>query len=469
MIKKYKIEFFIFTAAVFLRLAFAFFVYQAQDFNSEQFFGLLTKDGYYEMANNLINHKIFSYSLVEPITPTSIRVPIYPMIIAPFLYFFKSLWPFLIFQIIVSGFLPILGRKISMEITANRKIANLAALFLIIEPVGISLALMVMTETFFTLFFLLFSLYAVKFLKLTNSKDIFGREGGQTLAASAFLLGIITLIKPVTLYLPIILALGWIIYRFFSKQKLLLKYAAAFILIFIAVLSPWLYRNYKVFGAVIFSTSQEEVLFGYLAPSILSKKNNQYFAQAQTDFFASQGQKSFPDINGVSARQFRKSAVEVIINNPKESAQISGISLLSFFTHDGLLSPLGHLGMIKATGLTVGKILKLPPGEFYATIKELFFSPAVLIILIRFLWFVISALFFSGALYLLIKKKLTAAAVFALICVAYFALTTMANGLAVNARFRFPVEAFIFIFAVSFVFDIINGRRPKISGQESKY
>ena len=117
---------------------------------------------------------------------------------------------------------------------------------------------------------------------------------------------------------------------------------------------------------------------------------------------------------------------------------------------------------MKATGLTVEKIIKQPWPELYGTLKGLFFSPAVFIILTRWLWTLITFLFFAGIIHKFIKKKLTLPAALALICVAYFALTTISNGLCVNARFRFPVNVFIFTFAVSFLYDLINIRQDKI-------
>jgi 4-amino-4-deoxy-L-arabinose transferase-like glycosyltransferase len=292
-----------------------------------------------------------------------------------------------------------------------------------------------------------------------NLKNPTARGNFRTMILAGFLLGAATLTKPVTLYFPVILIAAWLIYRFIIKQELLFKYVLAFLLVFGLTIAPWIVRNYQVFGSVSISSSQEGALFGYLAPSVYALKYHRDFPQAQAEFFASRGLAAYPEVNGANAPYFRKLALAEIKNYPKELIKISGISLFSFFTHDGMLAPLSQMGFLSPKGLTVGKIFKQSGSEFYKTVKDLFFSPAILILIVRVLWLIISVLFFMQAIYLFIKKKFTPASSLALICVLYFALTTIANGFGVNARFRLPAEVFIFIFAFSFVFDIINRRQ----------
>jgi len=464
MIKKYKIEIIIFTTALLLRLLFAFFAYIPEDSNSKQIIDTKVPfncpDGYYEIAYNLIHHKIFSYKF-NPAVIDSGRTPGYPMIMASSLYIFDSLWPFFLLQIIISSLLPLLGRKIIFEITKNIFVANFAACLLVIEPVGIWLSATGLTETFFTFFFLLAVLFILKFIKISQDDDISTRFGFKIIILAAIFLGIATLIKPTTFYFPAILIISWGIYRYFSKQKLLLKQAVVFLAVFIFIISPWLYRNYKVFGIASISSIKEDILFTALVPSVLTLKNNHNYTKSQEIFFASEGIDGYPIVNLDKASWFQQRAVETLKKYPKELIIVSSVSIFTFFTHDGMLGFLGSLGVAKTTDLTARQILAQPPSEMFGTFRELFFSPVFFIIFARVFWILIALLFFLAVGRDFIKKKFTALSAFAFICVSYFALTTIANGYAVNARFRFPVNVFIFMFAINFFYDIINFYKRK--------
>ncbi|MDO8592366.1 MAG: glycosyltransferase family 4 protein [bacterium] len=462
MFKKYRLEIIIFLIALILRLAFAGIVYGQSDFNYSRFLGKLKADSWHDIARNLVNNKIYSDN---QISPDSVRTPGYPAMIAVSLYIFDSVWPFLIFQVIIGSLLPLLGRKISLEITRNNKISNPVALILAIEPMGIWLSIMLMTETIFTLFFLLFALFFLKFIKINQEPEARVYDNFSHIVLAGLFLGLATLIRPTTFYFPIILIIGWIIYWYFIKHKLLLKYLFAFLTIFSIAVAPWLYRNYKVFGTAELSASQAEVSFCYLAPSVLAIKDKQSFSQAQKNFFKSQGFENCPRITLDKAHWFQSRVIEVSKENPKALARILEISLLTFFTHDGVLNLLSYVNATEPSGLTARQIAAQPWPEILRTARSLIFSPALLIILARALWILIFFLFISGAAYGLIKKKFTVFSAFALACIAYFALTTSIGGFGVNARFRFPVNVFIFVFAIGFLREIINSGKDRISGR----
>lgn len=463
MFKKYKTEIIIFIVALALRLAFAFFLYGAESFNSDKFIDSIHQDGYYEIAYNLIQHKVFSDTSPDPtapVVPGSLRAPGYPLMLAASWYVFNSLWPLLIIQIIVGSVLPVLGRRISRQIAENKMVANFVAWLLVVEPVGIWLSVWMMTETFFTLFFFLAVLFIIKFIKTNRPGDAMTFDSYKIIGWSAFFLGLATLIRTTTYYFPLVIIAAWLGYSYFLKSKLFFKEIIIFLVIFILILSPWLYRNYQIFGVVSLSSQQEDVLFDNLAPSVLSEKNQVSYAKAQADFFKSEGIVGvYPMVTLDKASWFRQRAVEVLKQHPKELAIVSGVSLLTFFTHDGMLGFLGALGAVKATGLTVRQLFAQPPRESLDTIIKLFFSPVFFIILVRAFWILIAVLFLLNIIRSFFRKKFTALSVFALICIAYFAFTTLSNGYCVNARFRFPVNVFILMFAINFLYDMVNSSK----------
>lgn len=458
MLKKYKVEIFIFVLALVLRLAVVGYVCVQEDISFSQFAESRTADGYYEIGHNMVNNGVHSYKTEAPIIPTSIRTPGYPLIIAPFIYIFKSIWLLLIIQILVGSLLPVLGRRISKNITDNDKVSNLVGVIMAIEPMGIWLSLMILSETFYVFFLLLFTLTIFKLLRINKDG---GELDSKIVALAGVILGIATLIRPTTYYLPIVLVVVWIIYRLCIKQKLLVKKIIIFLITFIIVISPWLYRNHKAFGVASLSSLPQDVLFCYLAPSVLALKNNQGFTQAQTEYFNSHGLSHFPTTNFDKADLYQGYAIETLKQNKLEFIQMSGIGLLTFFTHDGTLNLIRMIDIVDTGGLTIRQMIAQPLPEMFQTAKGLLFSPVFFVLLGRIFWILITILFFINIIRTFIKKKFTAISAFALVFTLYFALTTIANGFAANARFRFPVNVFILTFAISLIYDIIKAHKSK--------
>jgi hypothetical protein len=126
------------------------------------------------------------------------------------------------------------------------------------------------------------------------------------------------------------------------------------------------------------------------------------------------------------------------------------MSLVTFFTHDGLLAVLKHTGQEITARLPGGAVVSAfrSPGQLASSLWDALWSPTILIVLGRLGWIVTAGMFFFGAFRYLRVEHPTAAGTWALFVVAYFALTTVVNGFGVYARFRMPVNVFIFTFAL---------------------
>ena len=123
--------------------------------------------------------------------------------------------------------------------------------------------------------------------------------------------------------------------------------------------------------------------------------------------------------------------------------------MITFFTHDGILSILGYCGVTFENILSKPMLfLLLNPTEALSLIIHYVQSPAVLIIIMRLVWILISILLVFGIYKYLRREGMKPLFLLAVTIVAYFATTTSINGLGVNARFRVPIEVFIFCFAV---------------------
>lgn len=433
-IKKYKLIILIAILAIGLRLIFFGIIVRQNNYDLNKVVNSARLDGYYEIAYNLINHSTFSFdrdSLL--IFPDTKRVPGYPILLAPFL-FFSSVYLVFLLQIILGGVLTVLAWLITRRVTDQDKIANIIGLFVAIDPVGIWLANKFLTETFFTLFLFLFILVVVGFFKKNN-------QVSSAVFAGLFL-GLATLFRPTTLYLPLFLIFSWLIFacwRQYKKQWLIMF---VFLISFFIVLLPWFVRNYKTFGVIGYSSIASETLFTYLAPSVLSINSGKRFSDSQIIFFTNQGYADYPRVNIVNGEEFKNKAIALLKHYPYELVLAMSTALMAFFTHDGLLVFFQEINLISGTLPTKTNLIH--------NFTDFVFSPFILIVLLRFFWIVIFLTFLWQMVNMWRKRLLNQIYVFLLLLIFYFATTTMFNGFGVNARFRWPINSLILIFVVDF-------------------
>lgn len=445
--KRRRFELSIFILALFVRALFLFFSLELHGFNIDY----LKADGYYEISENLIQHGIFSRSNTT-LQPDSIRTPGLPFLLYPFLAVRYGIPVFLILQIIVASLLPLLGRKLAINAGMPPRSAGAVAIIMALDPFSISISSRILSETFFTFFFLLFMITSLRLVQALRSEGAKPRL--QTTLIAGLFLGLATLFRPTTLYLPLVLVVGlWLVGHL--RLQYYWRHALVFLAVSFVVILPWIARNYRVFGVAGYSSLKDEVMYAQLAPSILSFKYNEAYAAARQRFFSKRNPDPsfFPDIMLDEAREYRREALSVVTTNPLEFMQVAAISMVTFLTHDGSLD---LLGMIRQAGaLPFPKSLALvgyAPSEILQLVGNLLQTPLALVLMMRLFWMLAALLFLASALCLIVGKRMNLATGFIVLCVVYFAVTTIMNGLAVNARFRFPVNSLFLIIALQVPF-----------------
>ncbi len=126
------------------------------------------------------------------------------------------------------------------------KAALFAALFYAFDPFLIYHCSTLFCDTFFV-FVLVAFFYFFSRLLTGDPSSVSTRD----IVASAVVLGIATLTKPITLYLPALIFLTFL----FIHRRQVLRPFALFLIVFIATLSPWLIRNYIRFDHLSLSNS----------------------------------------------------------------------------------------------------------------------------------------------------------------------------------------------------------------------
>lgn len=425
-----RIELFLFVLALIVRVA--FFGANVAAHGGELLPTILNSEGYYELANNMLGGRGFSEAPGAPYVPDSLRPPLYSLFIAALVGLFGSYWPVIIAQLLLASILPVLARRISLRVAQNAWIASAVGVLFAVEPVLVRLSVVLLTET---LFLALFFLAIIAFFNYLD------REKLSDLLRSALLLGFATLTRPVTQYLPV-LVIAFLFWRFRGRlSRRIVLHTAAFLAVFLAVLSPWLYRNERVFGSLRVANTTVSNVYGYFAPSVLALQRGISFDEARRDLFAEDGVPNYSAITLKDAERFTGRAKSIIAAHPKATAKLIGITTFAFFTHDGYLDVLQDLGFLK---------------NFSRDLRSIIAGPAILVVAGRMFWTLTAIFSFIGAYLFFEREGWRPKAVFAALLVAYFAGTAAIVGLGITARYRIPASVFIVMFtlyAVSIVVD----------------
>lgn len=444
-IRRYKIELSIFLLAVFVRLTFFFVCLQGN--GGDLILTIQGQDGYFQLSKNLFLGNGFSINSVAPFLPYSYGVPGYPFFLFGLLWLTGSYAATGMIQLLLGATIPIIGIYLTRLIVPSLKGAPLAVgLLLAIAPYQMLFSFIFYTETLFTVIFGVFLLLFFNFLRAPSVR---------LAVFSGLLLGVATLIKPTVQYLPVlVIAFSFWHFRHSIHKDIILK-LCYFLITFVIILTPWLYRNHKTFGSVGLSSQMPFNLHGVLLPSVLAIANHSSFSaeQAKLPIYLD---LSLSEMSALSER-----SISEIANHPGALVQLSILSSITFFTHDGMLT------FLQAASINPTSYLQKPALLMFASSPLLFMKTMwgymhtwmAVVLVARLFWIAMTVFFVIGIYRLWRLRLVTPELLFSLMVVAYFMLTTMINGLAVNARFRMPVEPIIF--AVAYAGLVLSYRNIK--------
>lgn len=450
--RKHKVGIIIFLLALAVRLTLF-----AVNFNAAQGNFIETVrggDGYYEISRNLIDGNGFSQEQGPVFSPEPLRPPVWIFFMAIIAKIFGSYVPVFIFEIIIGSLIPVIGMYLAVRVISARH-AVFVGLLLALEPVSVLLSIIFITETSFTFLFLLFVVFLFRYI---------GSQTTRHIVWAGVFLGLAILVKPTIQFFTFLVPVA--LFLIFKKKKsfppILYKHCAYFFLVSVLILTPWFYRNYKEFGAVGLSAQPAFNLYLVLVPSVLSIDNGtSYESEFKVVFDAVNSGGG--GITLANSSYYIKEAFNIIKSHKVAFAESLATSVITFFTHDGMLTVLAYAGQTIPNMLSKPALLLLltNPAELARGVFFYWNSPVILVFFGRLFWVAVTLLFFAGAWLYLRREKFSPFVCVALGVVAYFALLTTANGFGMNARFRVPVNVFIFTFAIygfSILWGVIKGR-----------
>lgn len=446
-IYSYGIAVALFTLALLIRVIFLPFpLFSSEPFQSDAAH-VVAFDGYYDIAENLRAGRGFSQSRELPYEPDSVRTPLYPLFIYGLTEVFDSYKGFFIVQMLLGAATALVAWRIAARFLDTLG-SVVVGFFFAIEPLAAYLTGVIMTETLFAALFLWAVLLLLKFFD--DAKTV-------SLIVASILLGLATLVKPTIQYLPAFLLVIFLYHE--GMGRMFFKHSAITVGIFLLILSPWMYRNFETFGTTQLVVQPVSNMYTYLIPSAIALERGLTYEAAVTEFFARERVTSIGEINLANAPEYRTRALNELKKHPRGFLMSAGVTIVAFFTNDGYASILARRGIpISFAHPSIVTLLRQPT-DAIRFLADSMKKPEGLVLMGRFLWVVVALLSAIGVFLFFLRFGLTSQLLLVVGTVAYFAATTIVIGLAVNGRFRVPVDPIIFIFAV-YALQTIFQKRP---------
>ncbi|MFH0956209.1 MAG: phospholipid carrier-dependent glycosyltransferase [Candidatus Falkowbacteria bacterium] len=392
-----------------------------------------------QLAKNLINYRTFSLDGLDgkyetlPPKPTNFLTPGYALWLALIYLIFKSFIPAIFIGAIIFALSAPLMYLLAQEITGSDKIAFWSAFIFIFEPLSVYHSGLLFTEQIFVPLFLAGVYGFIKYFK---------NGGLNLLALSLIAFSFATLIRPAIFYFLPALVLIVIFKEFKISIKRALILGIISIILAYSIIGIWLIRNKIVLNTWQVSSNTGAILFGYhyepLTRSLGLKPESQKILGGGRDIFSVEYNKKLGEF-----------AIKEILNHKPAYFKMRLVYFPLFFVsngYDNIVSRLtGSEGFDKYFRWDL--VSSFQKGDILLGVKKLFNAPKTITAILSgaLFWFLVSLSAIIG-FWRLLKERENLIVMFIGLLIVYFAFVTTPL---INARYRLPINSFIFIFAVS--------------------
>ncbi len=371
--------------------------------------------------------------------PFFFRTPGYSLFVAAGLALFRSEALFVLFQIIIASFLPMLVLKIGRRLGLGERAAWIAAWASAFEPHLAYYSATVMTESTYVLTLLLGCLFVFRTMETARVKDD---------VRAGLVFGIGMMIKPLLQFFPAILFISVLPWARRIAWRKTLTHAAIILATVFALCLPWMYRNYRTFGTFALSNQGAAAAFGYLSTSIVSVRDHISYQEAE-DKVVAEFERKYGSAETGSDKAYREEALGYIRANLGILAKIIVINTVtlwtssnynSFLNYYHLIPPIDHSVLPPTHYLAQGRM-----GDLFASFWKVFAQPFYIVgVLGRVIWTAILGLFVYGMVmaYRRVPTRRFPLLFLVALCV-YLTMTIWVDGLGIEARLRYalmPIE-----------------------------
>lgn len=421
------------SVTVFLRLLVGYTVWRT---SGEYGFFRADTPEYVNTAESLLHGSFSSSGYFSPQgTPELYRTPGYPLLVLLGVAAHHVAVVAIVENLFLAAFSAWLVWLISEELFPKSGAAFWATMLYCFEPVGLAYTNTVMSEITFTAFFLAFLLFFLRYLRRCHF---------AWLLWAALILGCATYVRPVTLYLSFCLALGLLLWPHTPRINRRLIAALSFLLVFLAVVSPWVLRNVVRADFAGFSTAGEWNLYFNTAVAVEARAEHRSVssaigeAQAATpEQYLSQHPEQRSWSEGQKARFWSTEAWKTIRKHPFEFSQVYARNCAAVVFNPGVTEILREIG-----AYPIDRALTLDNG-YFATFMWLIRLHKIAAVLVPVM--ALQLMFYYA---LAIAGVRRAPSPFPLLLVGLFVYFVLVSGfLTAGGRLRAPIMPFICVFA----------------------
>lgn len=391
--------------------------------------------GYIALAQNLIDHQVFSFSTHPPYAPESFRAPGYSFFLA-ILYGLTGNWLTVLFlQVMIVSIAPVLLYLLFKPY--HERAAFWGSLIFAVEPVHLFLSASLLSDALYVCLFLL-SLVLLEQGARLKRRNYF--------IFSGLVLGTSILVRPIAIFLPALYAGYLLLSGRFSKQSIvgaMMLSVACFIVIF-----PWMLRNHANFGSWNISSVGSANLMIYNAPAFLQYSPNARGQEVLRQFQLEQD--ALPRSDALSLARggvFTSTFFDVIREHEISYGFFHVIKTIPFFVTDGLRDT------VRLFNVDIGVMPNISTALLHGDIETIFRylrtgDLAITLLILGSSFWIIVTLLFGYTVVDALRSRSYKLAFLLVVPVFYFAILT---GPVSNARYRLPVEGLLIVAAISAV------------------
>ncbi len=399
--------------------------------NSEQF---LANDSqlYLSSARTLVSAGRYSVSPDQINIPNALRPPGYSFFLAAnFLLFGENIKLVIFNQIIISllslGMIYCIGWKLW-----NKGLGQVAAALLAFDIVSFTYVFFILSETLFVFILLIFLSVGVSWLTTNEKMELRMVQGG-------ILLGLVTLIRPITEYLYFLMLVGIavVLIKENANKKLILWGCLLFSLSYFVLVGSWRLRNYAVTGHSQLGQIEGISILYFRAAAVIAEKENISLDESRVLIGAQNvWEKSLLEPEAGWGYQWKKEGLEILLANPIQVAVVTAKGLFSLFSSPGD----GHF----ISFVTGNKVNETPLGDlaglsFETFMRKWLFNQTAGFVIFAFAVGYLLTIYITAGLgfFYSLKQVNLSATIFLGGVLLYFILVTA--GPEATARLRIPI------------------------------
>lgn len=286
-------------------------------------FQLYDSAHYLILSENLATHGAFSRAMQDPFFPDIARTPGYPFFLLVMQQMGASLTAISLFQCLLAATVPVLIFDLLRRHLRSIQFAIAAVVVLLIDLSVLLFSPYLLTDS---LFYVGFAWLLWVLLRFSNTST---PHIGVQIILPALLTGCLVLIRPIALFLPILLVLWWVF------QKKPLRVVLLGVLLVFALPGGWMTRNYNTFGVFTMSSMGPNNLLMFNAAGVQAHAEKRSFEAVQGEWMAA-ARSNFDWQNDPNAtrnymRWCRSEALRIFKNHPIATTRVYLENAASFF------------------------------------------------------------------------------------------------------------------------------------------